>query len=129
MANSFYNETGFDYQLQITPRESVEHEWDIESNRSMNEHEITIAKLNVDAKKQLFLLKREEAQQSRLHTELIKETDLAIKKLDVQLKSWFKIPILIIKLPLLALLGIAYIVSVATGHEIKSTEFWRFINQ
>lgn len=118
---------GFDGNTQIAPRESVEHEWDVEANRVANEHEITVATLNVDAKRQLMLLQREDATKSRLHAEQMKEMDLAIKKLDVQLKTWFRIPILIIKLPVLILFGIAYIVAVARGREINSSEFWRFI--
>lgn len=117
------------YQIQFTPRETVEHEWDVDSTRVANEHEITVARLNVDAKRQLFMMQREEATKSRLHAEHMKEVDLEIRKLDVKLRSWFKIPILIIKLPVLILLGIAYIASVVTGHEIKGNDFWRFINQ
>lgn len=127
MAESFYGNTGPDYQVQLTPRESVEHEWDVEATRQAYEHEITVARLNVEAKKKLYMIKHEDAVKSRKHLERMKETELAIRELEVKWQSLLRIPVLIVKMPLLILFGIAYIISVMTSHEIKSTEFWRFV--
>jgi hypothetical protein len=124
----FYGDNRPDYSTQFSPRESLEHEWDVEATKVANEHEITVARLNVEAKRELVLLQREDAVKSRTHAEKMAETDLAIKKLDVTMRTWFRIPILILKLPLLVLLGLAYLASVATGHEITSRDFWHFIN-
>lgn len=128
MADGFYSNLGPDYQVQLTPRESVEHEWDVEATRVAYEHEITVARLNVEAKKKLFMLQREDANKSRKHAERMKETELAIRELEVKWKSLLRIPVLVVKLPILALFAIAYIMSVMTNHEIKSDAFWRFVN-
>lgn len=53
----------------------------------------------------------------------VKGLELEVKKLEAKWTSWLKLPITIIKLPLLVLLGIAYIVSMFTKYEVPD-EFW-----
>jgi hypothetical protein len=57
----------------------------------------------------------------------VKDRELALAKLEAKWSSWLKIPITIIKLPVLILFGIAYIVATARKHE-PSAEFWKFIH-
>lgn len=116
-----------DWRVQITPRETLEWEREDRQIKESYEHEVAVARLNVDAKRQLTIMQHENALKSQQHSEKMKELELEIRKLDVQWGSWLRIPVLIVKLPVLILFSVAYIVSVATGHEINSNEFWRFI--
>lgn len=56
----------------------------------------------------------------------MKKMDIEVQKLETKFSSLLRIPIIIIKLPLLLLLGVAYIT-----HSIKGTEpsenFWKLL--
>lgn len=86
----------------------------------------------------LMEAERDEARLSREHAITIKQLELAIKREDNQAKielkkleakwsSLLKIPSLIIKLPILFILSIAYIFSVLLKQE-PSKSFWSYLS-
>lgn len=85
------------YRDEMTPREYQNHEW----------------------QKELL-----EMQYS--HMERVKNLDIEAAKLEAKLTSWFKIPVTIIKLPVLILFGLAYVVSMFTKVEMPE-QFWQFL--
>lgn len=56
----------------------------------------------------------------------IKKLELEATKLEAKFSSWLKIPITIIKLPLLIILGISYCIAVAKNKEL-SENFWDYL--
>lgn len=94
---------------EITPRESVLHNWEVENFEKQAAHAITI--------KQLELAIKQEDNQSRIE----------LKKLESKWASWLKIPKLIVLLPLYILMGIAYCICVSKRYE-PSKKFWELLN-
>lgn len=60
------------------------------------------------------------------HELAVKEKELEVMRLEAKWSSWMKIPLTIIKLPVLLLFGIAQIVAVARKYELPEA-YWRFI--
>lgn len=60
------------------------------------------------------------------HDLAVKEKDLELMRLEAKWSSWIKIPLTIVKLPVLLLFGIAQIVAVARKYELPEA-YWRFI--
>lgn len=94
---------------QLTPREQVLMEAEKEENRLSREHAIQLKQL------ELAISKEENAAQ------------IELKKLEAKWSSWLKIPVIIIKLPLFVLFGIAYIFSVFTKKEMPK-RFWDLLS-
>jgi len=76
---------------------------------------------------------REEFEQQRTviemqtaHTQRIKELELQVQILESKWSIWLKVPVTIVKLPLLILFGIAYICSMFTK-KAHSEEFWKVL--
>lgn len=76
---------------------------------------------------------REEFEQQKLYFEIQSEHTLEAKKLDLEIakietkwKSWLRLPMAIIWLPVRILFGIAFIFSMFTKKELPP-EFWDFI--
>jgi hypothetical protein len=57
-----------------------------------------------------------------------KELEIILAKHEAKLNSWFRIPIYILKLPILVLFGLAYIAHVIVKKD-PPKEFWEFINK
>lgn len=96
-------------QTQITPRETVEHEWRVDEFRMQSEHATMLKRLELE-------LARENHQ-----------AEIKLKELELKISSLLRIPILILKLPLFILLGIAYIVSVISKKE-NPKRFWDLLS-
>ena len=62
------------------------------------------------------------------HELAVKEKELEVMRLEAKWSSWMKIPLTIVKLPVLLLLGVAYCISVARKFELNDN-FWRFLNK
>lgn len=60
------------------------------------------------------------------HELAVKEKELEVMRLEAKWSSWMKIPLTIVKLPVLLLFGIAQIVAVARKYELPEA-YWRFI--
>lgn len=82
---------------QLTARESVLMEYEAEQNKLAREFEITMKRLDIEA-----------------------------QTLETKWRSWLRIPITIVKLPLFLVLGIGYVVAVARGKE-PSQNFWELL--
>lgn len=85
------------YPEQLTPRESITMEY--EKERANKEMEFGLR---------------------------MKELEIEAQKLDIKIGSIFRIPIFILKLPVLIILSIAYIVHIITKTE-PSENFWRLL--
>lgn len=112
---------------QISPREHFLLDNENEQNRLSREHALAISRLSLEAKKVELRLKQDERIAARKHQQQMKELELAIREKEVQWGQLLRLPLLIIKLPVLILLGIAYICAVLTHQDINNTEFWRYL--
>lgn len=82
---------------QVTPRETLLHEWQKEEFLAQSEHAIRM-----------------------------KQLDIEHLKLESKLSAWYKIPVAILKLPLYILLGTGYIIHAIRKTE-PSERFWEFL--
>lgn len=115
------------YSEQMTPRESLQHEWDVESRAKEMEHNVAINRMQIEGVKLEIKLKQEDATRARRHQELMKKLELEIRREEAKWTQWYRIPVLIIKLPLYCLFGIAFIVATAKGDEINQGDFWKLL--
>lgn len=76
---------------------------------------------------ELFNQRKEEFEMQSAHSKEMKQLELEIEKLEAKWSSWLKIPITIVKLPVLILFAIAYICSVFMKQEMPE-EFWDFMH-
>lgn len=53
----------------------------------------------------------------------IKEMEIEVAKLEAKWSSWLRLPMLLIKLPVLVVFAIGYCISIARKHE-PSQNFW-----
>lgn len=96
-----------DYEL--SPREYAVIENQREEAKLAREHAIVMKRMDID-------LAREEH-----------NTEITLKTLQAKWNSWLQIPILIIKLPLYLLFGIAFVCSMFTKKELPK-RYWDFIS-
>jgi hypothetical protein len=96
-------------EYELTPRELFMIEQERSENQLNREHAVAIKSLELN-------LARED------HSAEIK-----LKELQAKWTSWLQIPVLIIKLPLFVLLGLAYICSVFTRKEMPK-RFWDLLS-
>lgn len=82
---------------QVTPRETMLHEW----------------------QKEEFVMQSE-------HATKMKQLEIEHLKLESKISAWYKLPITIIKLPLHLLLGAGYIVHTIRKTE-PSDKFWEYL--
>lgn len=82
---------------QMTPRESLDHEWHVEEFKMQSEHAIVMKKLDIEQ-----------------------------QKLEARWASWLRIPLTIVKLPVFMIMALGYVVAMATGHKV-SQNFWTFL--
>lgn len=93
---------------ELSPREHILMENETEERRLAREHAVRIKQLELE-------LQREK-----------NSATIQLKKLEARWSSWLRLPALIIKLPLLLVLGVAYICAVLRKTEIPK-EFWNII--
>ena len=74
----------------------------------------------------LMEAEKEEARLAREHDLAVRRLELELTKVEMKWTQVYRIPTLIIKLPVYFLLGIAYVVGMARGIE-PSDKFWDFI--
>lgn len=76
--------------------------------------------------REIFNQEKEMAQLQVEYNLKAKELELEVAKIEARWSSLFQVPILIIKLPVFILFGIAYICSIFTKTELPD-DFWRFL--
>lgn len=92
----------------MTPRESLQHEWDVEDFRQQSSHAIKVKEM------ELAILKED------------KQSEIELKKLQAKWASWLQIPLVVITLPVRILFAVAYICSMFTKKEMPR-KFWDFM--
>lgn len=97
-----------DINPQVSPRESLEHEWRIDEWGKQAAHAKEMKLLELE-------LLREQNQ-----------AEIKLRELEAKWASWLRIPILIIKLPMFLLLGVAYCISMVTKKEMPRP-FWKLL--
>lgn len=107
-----------DTQAQISPRESIQHEWDVEMFNKQSAHVAHLKKLEIDSRKLELQLRREDAQKSRKHAESLKELEYAIRYNETRWRSLLRLPALLILLPVYIILAIGCTIRLAQGKEI-----------
>lgn len=75
-----------------------------------------------------YNMRKEMFEMNAQHELAVKDKELALATLEAKWSSWLRIPLYIIKLPLLLLFGLAFIVSVLRGFELDD-RFWNFLNR
>lgn len=110
----------------LTPRESILMEAEKEENRLSREHALQMQKLAIELKKTEIKLRQEDATKSRKHQEQMKQVELAIREQEVKWQNLLKIPLLIIRLPILTILTIGYIIDRVKKTE-PSDKFWQLM--
>lgn len=60
------------------------------------------------------------------HALRMKDRDIEVQKLEAKWTALFRIPVLIVKLPVLMILGVAFCIAVARKHEL-SESFWNYM--
>jgi len=85
------------YDTPISAAESTRHSWDEESQRQARQHDLAIRKL-----------------------------ELEVLKTEAKFNNWFKIPLVIIKLPIYLIMSIGFIVAMIRKHD-PGEDFWRLM--
>lgn len=108
---------------------------DGERERHANETEIfgmqaahtqRVKQMELDGKLADIQARRDLAKAGRESQERIRDKELELAKIEAQWLSWLKVPITIVKLPVLVVFSVAYCIAVARKHE-PSDNFWRFL--
>jgi hypothetical protein len=94
---------------QLSPREHLLLENEKEQNRLSREHALELKHLEIELQRSRLVLENE------------------IRKTEMKWQQVFKLPMAIIKLPVMLLFGVAVVASYITKHEIKSRSFWQFM--
>lgn len=94
---------------QLTPREHLLMQAEQEENKLAREHAVTLKQLELQ-------IIREKNQ-----------AEIELKRLEAKWRSWLRIPIVIIKLPISLILAVGYLLAVATKQE-PSKRFWSAIS-
>jgi hypothetical protein len=81
----------------ISVAESTRHSWDEEENRLAREYDLRVRSM-----------------------------ELEVLKLENRWNAWFRIPLTIIKLPVLIVFAIGYVVAVGRGKDV-SQNYWNFM--
>jgi hypothetical protein len=111
----------------ITPREQVQHDWDVDAWNKQAAHDLAKTKLQIEAKKLELQMRQEDAMKSRAHQEHMKDMEAEIRAYEAKWSQLLRLPILIVKLPLFILFGVAFIVAVAKGNEISQIDYWKLL--
>lgn len=94
---------------QLTPREITEHDWRLDEFAKQTAHARSMKLLELE------VLREQNS------------AEIQLKTLELKWATWLRIPILILKLPLYLILGIAYIVSMVTKKEMPK-RFWDLLS-
>lgn len=78
--------------------------------------------------REAYMLRYEQEQEERqlTYAAAMRDKDLELARMEAKWSVWLRIPILIIKLPLYVILGLAYIVHAIRGIE-PSDNFWNML--
>jgi len=111
---------------QITPRESMEHEWYVDEMKRTHEHAVLLKKLEIEYKKIDLKQRQIDRVMARKHYEYIRELEYATRYEETRWRSLFRIPVMIILLPVYIILAIGCTILIVKNKEIP-TDILSFI--
>jgi hypothetical protein len=82
---------------QLTPRESIQHDWSMDEFRMQSEHAIVMKKLEIEE-----------------------------QRLEAKWASWLRIPVTIIKLPVYLVMAFGYVIAMARKKN-PPDKFWDYL--
>lgn len=103
------------------------HEWDLDMFHKQSDHALQMQKLEIEAKKLELKLKQEDRLAARKHQQLMKELELEIRAYETKWNQLLRVPITLIKLPVMILFGIAICIAAGRNRTVESREFWTFM--
>lgn len=110
----------------MTAREKILLDTDLAENERNRQHALAMKQFDVDLKKSELKLRQEDRVKERVHSQRMATLQTAQIRYEAGWQNILRLPLVIIKLPVYILFGIAYIVCIGTKQE-PSTEFWKFI--
>lgn len=111
----------------ISPREQVQHDWEVQAFDKQAAHDLEKTRLQIEAKKLELHLRQEEAMKSRAHQEHLRDLEAEIRQYEAKWTQLLRVPVLIVKLPLFILFGIAFVVATVKGNEINQNDYWKLL--
>lgn len=111
----------------ITPREQVQHDWEVDMWGKQAAHDLEKTKLQIEAKKLELQMRQEDAMKSRTHQEHMKDLEAEIRQYEAKWTQLLRVPVLIVKLPLFILFGIAFCIATTKGTEISNNDYWKLL--
>lgn len=115
---------GYDYE--ISPAEQMRRGWETEDREARYAQEKEIAQFNVDTKKLEIQLRQEDASKSRIHQQTLKQIELQIKQEQNRWEQIFRLPVLLVRLPVMLVMAIGFCIAIARGEEIDP-EYWKYL--
>ena len=106
----------------------MEHQWSVEDWDKQAAHDIKIHQLKLEGTKLELKLRQEDRLAARKHQQIMKELEAEIRGYEAKWGQILRVPVMIIKIPLYILLGIAFIVATAKGKEITQGDYWRLLH-
>lgn len=91
---------------QMSPREHLQHEWDLDMFQKQAAHATGLKQMEIEARKLELKLRQEDRVKARRHSEDMKELEYAIRFAETRWRSLLRIPLMIIKLPVLIIVAI-----------------------
>jgi len=104
----------------MSPREHLEHEWRLDEFQKQAAHAIALKKLEIELRKTELKLRQEDATKARKHSEQLKELEYAIRYQETRWRSLLRIPLMIIKLPVLIIVAIGATIKWIRKDEIET---------
>lgn len=111
----------------ISPREQIQHDWEVDMWKQQAQHDLDKTKLQIEAKKLELQMRQEDAVKSRQHQEHLKDLEAEIRSYEAKWTQLLRIPVLIVKLPLFILFGIAFCIATTKGTEISNNDYWKLL--
>lgn len=86
----------------------------------------TITSEMTPRERQLYDQEREMFELQAINAKELKELDIKASIIEAKITSWFRLPVLIVKLPVMLVMAVGYCIAVARGKE-PSDKFWQYM--
>lgn len=111
---------------ELTAAEREQHSNEVEAFKLQAGHAQKLKEIELQEKLAELRGRQESAKAARESHERVRNAELELARIEARWLSWLRIPILIVKLPVYILFGIAYCIAIARKHE-PSDKFWHFL--
>jgi hypothetical protein len=102
----------------MSPREHLQHEWDLDFFQKQSAHARELKRLEIELRRSELKLRQEDAVKARKHYEQMKELEYAIRFQETRWRSLVRIPLMIIKLPVLIIIAVGATIEMIRTKEI-----------